>query len=512
MMYGVVGNYLLQIFRKTTILTIFVIVMRNVSESLTNRIAKIPMAMVVIPFALGIFFANAVQVPAWLLFLACGVGLVGAIFLTRWWQATALFAMVFLAGATLHTISYRGDVPYNQLLEMRLEVESSSVERKGYTSAEATIEACEDNALNGRKVVLWGDSLTRFTAGDRLQLITKVRPFRAEREQYARLMHHRGFVGSVSVGHLDPFEYIPAKKGSLHDWAVERLRGAMPEGDRRAVVLAMTTGERSEISQELRESYSASGASHLLAVSGLHIGIAFMLINILLLPLVLLRHGNVVRSVLAIALVWLYVWLCGMSPSAVRAAIMFSFLQFSLSSLREYDSVNILSTTAFAMLAFNTHLLFDISFQLSFVAVAAIVLWAMPLYRLCATRFKAINAVVGVLLVGLASTIATLPLVANTFSTISLIGILINPVVILLANIVVLVGVIALAFPAVGVVAEWAAEWQNRLVEWAASLQYGHFDVTIPEWTMWVVYALFAFATTIFWLAPNEKKEQKIEG
>ena len=89
---------------------------------------------------------------------------------------------------------------------------------------------------------------------------------------------------------------------------------------------------------------------------------------------------------------------------------------------------------------------------------------------------------------------------------------MINPVVILLANIVVLVGVIALAFPAVGVVAEWAAEWQNRLVEWAASLQYGHFDVTIPEWTMWVVYILYAVATIIFWSAPKEEKEPKIEG
>ena len=486
--------------------------MRSVSENPINRIAKIPMAVVVVPFALGIFFANEVQVPVWLLFVACAVSLAGTILLKRWWQAVALFTMLFSAGAALHSASYRDEIPYNTPLEVRLKVKTTSVERKGYTSAEAKIEACEESSLVGCKVVIWGDSLTRFAAGDQLQLIKAVRPFRAERKEYARLMHHRGFIGSVSIGQSDIYEFTPTQKSTLHDWAVARLRNSMAEGDGRAVVLAMATGERCEISDKLRQSYSASGASHLLAVSGLHIGIAFMLINILLLPLVLLRHGNVLRSVMAIALIWLYVWLCGLSPSAIRSAIMFSLLQLSLSSLRTYNSVNALSTTAFAMLVFNTHLLFDISFQLSFVAVAAIILWAMPLYRLCTTRFKAVNGITAILLVGLASTLATLPLVANTFSTISLVGILINPIVILLANIIVLTGVVATALPFVGAVAEFTAEWQNRVIEWASSLPYGHFDATIPEWTMWVIYALFTIATTIFWFAPNEKKEPKIEG
>ena len=486
--------------------------MSRKGENLKSRIAKIPMAMVVVPFAVGIFFVDAIQVPIWLLIVACAVSITGAIALKKWLQMSALFLMLFSAGALLHTISFRGEIPYGKPLEMVLSIERGSVEREGYTSAEANIEACEDAALNGHKVVVWGDSLTRFSGGDRLRIVKRIRPFRAERKEYGRLMRHRGFVGSVSVGKADFYEYIPAEGGSLHDWAVERLRSAMPEGNGRAVALAMTTGERGEIDNKLRQNYSASGASHLLAVSGLHIGIAFMLINILLLPLVLLRHGNVVRSVMAIALIWLYVWLCGLSPSAVRAAIMFSALQFSLSSLREYHSVNILAATAFAMLAFDSHLLFDVSFQLSFIAVAGIILWAMPLYRLCATRFKAINVVIGVLLVGLASTAATMPLVAHSFATISIVGILINPTVILLANIVVLSGVVALAFPPLGIVAVWAAEWQNRLIEWAATLPYGHFDLTIPEWTMWIIYALYAVATFIFWSAPNERKEPKING
>lgn len=486
--------------------------MRGEAEKLTNRIAKIPMAMALIPFALGIFFVDGYEIPLWLMILACTVSLIGATLLRKWWQTLALFFLFCSTGALLHTTSFRGKIPYNKPLEMELKVERSSVERNGYTSAEAVIEGCEEASLAECKVALWGDSLTHFQAGDRLRLTTKIRPFRAEREQYARLMHHRGFVGSVSINYNTDYEYTPNEGRTLHDWAVERLQSSIGEGDGRAVVLAMTTGERSEIGENLRQNYSSSGASHLLAVSGLHIGIAFMLINLLLLPLILLPYGNLWRSIVAIAMIWLYVWLCGMSPSAVRAAIMFSMLQFALSSLREYVSINILAGTAFVMLAFDSHLLFDISFQLSFIAVAAIIVWAMPMYRLCATRFKVVNILLGVLFVGIASTLATMPLVAKSFATISLVGILINPIVLLLANIVVLTGVLALAIPFMGSVAEQAAEWQNSVVEWAAALPYGHFDVTIPEWVMWVSYALYAVATIIFWSAPKEKKEPKIEG
>jgi competence protein ComEC len=201
-----------------------------------------------------------------------------------------------------------------------------------------------------------------------------------------------------------------------------------------------------------------------------------------------------------------------MSPSAVRAAIMFSLLQFSLSSMREYVSINVLAGAAFIMLAFDSHQLFDISFQLSFVAVAAIVLWAMPIYRLCATRFKVVNALLALMLVGIASTLATMPLVANTFSTISLIGIALNIVVIALANIIVFCGVLALAIPPLAIIAEYAAITQNHIVTWAATLPYGHFDIHISDRAKWGIYLLFAVATLLIWLRPKREKMPKIEG
>ena len=485
--------------------------MRFTSGKISESIAKMPMAVVVIPFAIGIFFANRVLCPFWLL-LALGIAsLIGAIALERVWRNLALFTLVFTLGATIQSASHREDIPYNQPLEMALHIERTSVLRGGYTSTEARIVECENRGIEGLNVAVWGDSLLRFNAGDRLCLTTPIRPFRAKRKEYARLMYHRGVVGTISLNHRATYTYIPTERRTLQDWAVERLRSAMEEGDARAVVLAMTTGERSEIDEELRQSYSASGTSHLLAVSGLHIGIAFMLINLLLFPLGLLRYGNVLRSLLAIALIWCYVWLCGLSPSAVRAATMFSMLQISLSSLREYSSINILAGTAFAMLLFDSNLLFDISFQLSFIAVAGIILWAMPLYRLCATRYKVANMLIGILLVGVASTFATMPLVAHTFSIVSVVGIVINPVVIVLANIIVLAGLLALLYPPLAVVAWWGAEVQNHIIGLAESLSLGHFDTSLSEGWMCAIYLLFGVGTILFLSLSKERRVAKIE-
>jgi competence protein ComEC len=177
---------------------------------------------------------------------------------------------------------------------------------------------------------------------------------------------------------------------------------------------------------------------------------------------------------------------------------MFSALQLSYASLRNYSSINILASTAFVMLLFDTHLIFDISFQLSFIAVAAILLWAVPLSRLCCTRNKFVDSIVGVIIVGIASTVATIPLVSNIFGIVSVVGVAINPVVILLANFTLFAGIIAFAFPAFGAVAVWCAEWQNRVVEWAASLPYSHFEFALPEWVVWLAYGVMTAATILF--------------
>lgn len=151
-----------------------------------------------------------------------------------------------------------------------------------------------------------------------------------------------------------------------------------------AVVSAMTLGDKSLIDKDLKNDYSRSGASHVLALSGLHLGIIYFVFSFMTARW-RRRYYHWSRPVsegLILITMWSYVVLVGMSPSVVRAAIMMTV--YSLLSLqnRNRSSLNALAFTAIIMLVADPMILFNISFQLSFVAVAFILLYQGRIYSL----------------------------------------------------------------------------------------------------------------------------------
>lgn len=182
-----------------------------------------------------------------------------------------------------------------------------------------------------------------------------------------------------------------------------------------AVVSAMALGDKSTLSQETKESYSRSGASHILAVSGLHIGIIFQLFVILL-------GGKKHRKVnigLSIAAVWMYVVFIGMPASAVRSAVMISCYGFVELSYRRGSPINTLAFAYVLMLLINPLNLFDISFQMSFLAVFSILLIFPPLYKTWHPAHSVSRWIWGLLCVSLAAQLGTVPLIAYYFNRIS---------------------------------------------------------------------------------------------
>lgn len=164
---------------------------------------------------------------------------------------------------------------------------------------------------------------------------------------------------------------------------VGRYKSLGLAGDALAVASAMTLGDKSAIDAELRQTYAATGTSHILALSGMHLGIIYSL----LLFLSLGRGHGVVRTLLLLSAVWAFVLLVGLSPSVVRAAVMLSVCTVVSLSTRQYASLNTLAFTAVAMLVASPLSLFDVGFQLSFVAVAAIVMFGVPLGEWLPRRF-----------------------------------------------------------------------------------------------------------------------------
>ena len=432
-------------------------------------------------------------------------------------SSAATLGMLLTAGfAAAQLRTSEPDIPVGVHTSFELRIGEMPADRSRYATATARIEAWRDPVRGtwhpaSSHIRLYADSLTSIDGGERILCRGTVRPFRQGSESYRKLMRRRGVAGTLWLAHDNLLERLPVGERTLHLRASERLARLPLTGDAAAVVRAMTAGDRSGLTPELRTAYSRSGLSHLLAVSGLHTGIVFALVNLLLWWLPLLRRGHLLRNLLAAACIWIYVAAAGFPPSAVRAAVMFTMLQSALASASEYNGLNALAAAAFGMLLWNPAWLGDISFQLSFAAVAAILAWGVPLCRRLRTRRRALNPITDALAVSLAATLATAPLVSHTFGIVPLAGVVVNPAAILLGSVLVLAGALWMllpvgwAAPAFECVLSHTAEGLNALARVTADLPCAAAEYTLGGGATAAVYLFFALATVAAWSAEPKK-------
>lgn len=174
------------------------------------------------------------------------------------------------------------------------------------------------------------------------------------------------------------------------------------------IAATLTMGWRGDLEPGIQAQFRDAGIMHLLCVSGLHVGLLAALIGGLLFFVGKDRRGRVIRGLIQLTSIWTFVALSGLSPATVRAALMFSLFIVSRMMGRRTDSLNLLAAAAIAMLAVDPMLLFNVGWQLSFSAVAGILLMrpAIQLHR---------NILWQAAIVSLAATVATLPVSLSTF-------------------------------------------------------------------------------------------------
>lgn len=150
--------------------------------------------------------------------------------------------------------------------------------------------------------------------------------------------------------------------------------GAGIDGDDLAILSALTLGDKSMLSKDVKENYSKAGASHILALSGLHLSIIYTLLTLLLWRKNNKNWWRIPINIFILISIWGYVLLVGMPVSAVRSAIMLTIFNIVNISQRNAASMNSLALAAFVILLFSPLSIFDIGFQMSFIAVASILL------------------------------------------------------------------------------------------------------------------------------------------
>ncbi|MBL4715930.1 MAG: ComEC family competence protein [Bacteroidia bacterium] len=188
------------------------------------------------------------------------------------------------------------------------------------------------------------------------------------------------------------------------------LNQHLPDQDELAVASALLLGYKNDLSDDLTNAYASSGAMHVLAVSGLHVGIIYILLNLSLTFLDKRKYGTQIKTIILILALWLYALITGLSPSVFRAATMFSFIIVG-SSLKKYTNIyNTLCVSAFVLLLYDPYLIMQVGFQLSYLAVLGIVYLYPKLYNQFTINNWLLDKIWSITAVSIAAQIATFPL------------------------------------------------------------------------------------------------------
>ena len=245
----------------------------------------------------------------------------------------------------------------------------------------------------------------------------------------------------ILVGYMRAFlpevSLLPASllswSGSVGHLLLQALDRMGLSSSASSLLKAMLLGRRADLSPDVVELYRQTGASHILALSGLHLTILLGLFNFCFLRLLAFRWRYVVGGV-GIFLIWGYALLVGFPVSLCRASLMMSFLILGQMRLTGYSAWHSLGLTAFLLILVNPYSLFDVGFQLSFMAVAGLLLFYPLLAGIGLPQPLMARRMWQVMLTSLAAQLGVMPLLLHYFHRFSVMGILLSPVYILLAT------------------------------------------------------------------------------
>ena len=302
------------------------------------------------------------------------------------------------------------------------------------------------------------------------------------------LFMQRALQEPSSVSRLDRSKtYFLAQRAKLLD----RLSESGVDGSVYAVVAAMTLGDKSQLTKELRDTYAVSGASHILALSGLHLGIIYTLLSLLLSR----RRWQVISQVVIIVCIWQFVFLVGMSASVVRSAVMITVYALLSLGHRDKMSVNTLAFAAIVMLLFNPKSLFDVGFQLSFMAVLAILLFYPLFESVWSQQFlfghRLFRWLWTTLAVSCAAQIGVAPLIAYYFGRFSCYFLLTNLVVVPAATLILYLSLLVLLIPSLAYLLIYIVDALNQLLLWITMLPGASIEGLHPTLLqVWMTYVI----------------------
>lgn len=216
------------------------------------------------------------------------------------------------------------------------------------------------------------------------------------------------------------------------------------KSDELAIASALTFGYKNELSNNIKGIFSKTGSMHVLAVSGLHVGIIYLIISFLFKPIKLSYNYSWVKEIITLLIIWIYAIITGLSPSVLRAATMMSFFVIANVLKKNSSIYNVISCSAFFMLLINPFLIIDVGFQLSYLAVIGIVYIYPIIFNLLSFKNYLLIKLWTLISVSIAAQIATFPISIFYFHQFPNLFLISNIIVIPLVFVLLVLGLLVL--------------------------------------------------------------------
>lgn len=302
---------------------------------------------------------------------------------------------------------------------------------------------------------------------------------------WKNVLHHKN-IHSITYADTNQFKIIFKAKPSLlsriRDLTDKKIKEAIPNIRDYPVASAMIVGLRKQIDPELFRAYSATGAVHILAVSGMHVMIIATLLEFIIGKLPgKLRMKKSHKTMIIIVMTWLYTFFTGATPSIVRSALMFTLFQCGRMIQRHSTSINILSMTAFVLLMLNPMDVYNIGFQLSFGAMAGIFILYEPIRTVWIIKQKWLQEFWKMMSVSLSAQLFIYPVVGLYFHQFAfyfwLTGLVSGP----LSYAVIITGLVAISLSQIHfdwvhwfyLPFQWSVKIMNEMIIWVYKLPFG---------------------------------------
>ena len=285
------------------------------------------------------------------------------------------------------------------------------------------------------------------------------------------------------------------------------VKGAMET----SIAEALLIGYRDDLDRDLVQAYSNTGVVHIIAVSGMHLGLIYGLLMFLFKKFNRNRRMKITRAILVIVLLWLFSLLTGASASVLRAVLMFTFIVGAEVLDRKGNIYNSMAASAVVLLLFNPFLLWDVGFQLSYAAVLSIVLFMKPIYNRFAIQNKLLDGLWKLNALTLSAQILTLPLCMYHFHQAPTLFLITNLVAVPLSSLVLYALILLMMASPIAILANgtgWLITkllWlMNQFILWADHFSFAVID-GIQHSPIQTILLYLIIATGGVWLIQKNK-------